>query len=79
MHTTLRTSLNTVITIACLSLPATSVSHAEKVHHPDFTPAISTADEHYQFYEQLLCNCESENGLSFVQWDDIDGRETHVQ
>jgi len=78
MHTTLRTSLNTAVTIACLSLSATSVSLADKAHLPELTPALSTADEHYQLYQQLLCNCESENGPSFVQWDD-DGQENHLQ
>ena len=68
MHTKLRTSLNTLFTVACLSLPATSVSHADKPHHTGFTPAITTADEHYLLYEQLLCNCPSASGMSAENW-----------
>lgn len=69
MHTKLRTSLNTLFTVACLSLPATSLSYADKAHHTGFTPAISTADEHFLLYEQLLCNCTS---TSTAQWHSSD-------
>jgi|GEM_PF-4891061 len=66
MHTKLRTSLNTFVTVACLSLPATSVSHADKMTLSDYTPLLSAADQHYQFYQQLLCNCETTNSRSFA-------------